>query len=70
MSKVLVDEGQYVSRGQLIGKVGTTGDSTGNHCHFEVRHHGICLNPELFLNTVNSFDDDRDKDKDKDKKKN
>lgn len=71
MSMVLVDEGQYVSRGQLIGKVGTTGDSTGNHCHFEVRHHGICLNPELFLNTLNSFNDDRDKkDKDKEKKKN
>lgn len=69
MSKVLVEEGQYVSRGQLIGKVGTTGDSTGNHCHFEVRHHGICLDPELFVNTVNSFNDDRDKDKD-DKKKN
>lgn len=71
MSKVLVDEGQYVSRGQLIGKVGTTGDSTGNHCHFEVRHHGICLDPEMFINTVDSFNDDRDKkDKDKEKKKN
>ena len=68
MSQVLVTEGQYVSRGQLIGKVGTTGDSTGNHCHFEVRHNGICLNPELFLNTVDSFNDERDK-KDEDKKK-
>ena len=70
MSKVLVEEGQYVSRGQLIGKVGTTGDSTGNHCHFEVRHNGICLDPEFFLNTINSFNDDRDDKKDSDKKKN
>lgn len=65
MSVVLVTEGQYVSRGQLIGKVGNTGNSFGSHCHFEVRHHGICLDPKLFLNTVDSFNDERDKDEDK-----
>ncbi|WP_296779166.1 M23 family metallopeptidase [Ruminococcus sp.] len=65
MSVVLVTEGQYVSRGQLIGKVGNTGNSFGSHCHFEVRHLGVCLDPKLFLNTVDSFNDERDKDKDK-----
>lgn len=65
MSVVLVTEGQYVSRGQLIGKVGNTGNSFGSHCHFEVRHLGICLDPKLFLNTVNSFNDERDKEEDK-----
>jgi murein DD-endopeptidase MepM/ murein hydrolase activator NlpD len=65
MSMVLVTEGQYVSRGQLIGKVGNTGNSFGSHCHFEVRHLGICLDPALFVNTVNSFHDDRDKEEDK-----
>ena len=74
MSAVLVDEGQYVSRGQLIGLVGNTGNSYGSHCHFEIRHLGICLDPEYYLNTVDSFNEDADKkkedEKDKDKKKN
>lgn len=52
MLYVYAVEGQYVSRGQLIGFVGTTGDSTGNHCHFEVRYQGVCLDPTTFLNTV------------------
>ena len=70
MSAVLVTEGQFVARGQLIGEVGNTGNSDGSHCHFEVRHEGICLDPALYLNTVDSFNDDRDKkdSKDKDKK--
>lgn len=46
-------EGQYVSKGQLIGFVGNTGNSFGNHCHFEVRYQGVCLDPALFLNTAN-----------------
>lgn len=48
-------EGQYVSKGQLIGFVGNTGNSFGNHCHFEVRYQGICLDPASFLNTVNVY---------------
>lgn len=52
MLYVYAVEGQYVSRGQLIGFVGTTGDSTGNHCHFEVRYQGVCLDPTTFINTV------------------
>ena len=45
----MVTEGQYVSQGQQIGKVGTTGNSTGNHLHFEVRVKGRCQNPTPYL---------------------
>lgn len=51
-------EGQYVSKGQLIGFVGNTGNSFGNHCHFEVRYQGICLDPAEFLNTINVYKPD------------
>ena len=45
-------EGQTVTRGQLIAAVGSTGDSTGSHCHFEVRNLGMCFDPALFINTT------------------
>lgn len=41
--------GDYVEAGQLIGYVGSTGDSTGNHLHFEIRKDGKYLNPENFV---------------------
>lgn len=60
-SALFVVEGQTVTRGQLIAAVGTTGDSNGNHCHFEVRNLGLCYDPALFINTVDSYvNDDRD----------
>lgn len=55
MSTVFAAEGQTVTRGQLIGAVGTTGNSTGDHCHFEVRYMGICYDPELFINTIDAY---------------
>lgn len=44
-----VSSGQSVSQGQQIGKVGTTGNSSGNHLHFEVRIGGSPVNPTPYL---------------------
>ncbi len=46
MSSRAVSEGQMVSQGQTIGYVGTTGSSTGNHLHFEVRDNYTRVDPE------------------------
>lgn len=59
MSSVLVFADQEVHRGQLIGLVGTTGQSTGNHCHFEVRLYGVCRDPAYYLNTTDFANADK-----------
>jgi len=48
-SKFLVKSGDYVKKGQIIGLVGSSGVSTGNHLHFEIRYNDIPLNPLDFL---------------------
>jgi len=49
MSQLYVGVGQKVARGQAIGKMGSTGRSTGTHLHFEIRQNGSAQNPLNFL---------------------
>jgi murein DD-endopeptidase MepM/ murein hydrolase activator NlpD len=49
MDAFYVEVGQAVTKAQVIGKCGSTGNSTGPHLHFEVRKGGVQLNPYSFL---------------------
>lgn len=49
LSKILVSRGQKVKRGEVIGKLGSTGKSTGPHLHYEVRKNNVALNPINFF---------------------
>jgi len=53
LSRITVKVGQEVTVGQKIGEVGSTGHSTGNHLHYEVRKNGKAINPIKFL-TLNN----------------
>lgn len=49
MSEIKVKEGDTLSRGDLIGKVGSTGTSTGPHLHYEVWEYGAPINPIKYM---------------------
>ena len=52
MSKLIVSPGQHVTRGQQVGYVGSTGRSTGNHLHYEVRIDDSPVNPIPFMRST------------------
>lgn len=47
--KIYVEAGQHIEKGQQIGLFGTTGNSTGNHLHFQVEENGVAVNPMTYL---------------------
>jgi len=49
MTEVLATAGQVVRRGEVIGRTGSTGRSTGSHLHYEVRYRGTLVNPYKFM---------------------
>ncbi|MCH7408531.1 M23 family metallopeptidase [Belliella sp. DSM 111904] len=69
MSKILVEVGQEVKSGDVLGLGGSTGRSTGPHLHYEVRYQGLSINPtqlfdfsigklksDVYMITASSFD--------------
>ncbi len=57
MSSIAVSNGQTVSQGETIGYVGSTGVSTGPHCHYEVWKDGSRIDPEQFYTGLTFSED-------------
>ena len=55
MSKLIAKEGQYVKKGEVIGLIGSTGMSTGPHCHWEMRAGNMTFDPLSILEKPVSF---------------
>ena len=48
-NKLYVEEGNIIQQGQEIAEVGSTGNTTGPHLHFEIRYENRCVDPQLIL---------------------
>lgn len=51
-SELLVKKGQRVSKGEMVAKVGSTGNSTGPHLHLELKKDGVRVDPALYVKTL------------------
>ena len=49
LSKIIVLKGEFVTKGDIVGEVGSTGKSTGPHLHFEIRKNKKSMNPLFFI---------------------
>lgn len=49
LTSIAVHKGQWVRMGNLIGRMGATGDADGVHTHFEIRVNGVTTNPDVFM---------------------
>jgi murein DD-endopeptidase MepM/ murein hydrolase activator NlpD len=49
MGKILVEEGEKVTKKTVLGEIGLTGRTTGYHLHLEVRKEGVAINPLPYL---------------------